>query len=262
MVDMKKLLRSALVHAPGLQAARFKAEARWVRMSRRPYQPEFAGLRVLPLTQPLVLDIGCYRGISIETILAMRPDARVIGFDVNSALAAETRRWFAADPRVEIRSMGLGSRASEIDIHVAHYRGYRFDGLASFDPTWGEKLVAKGLLYGFDPRHLRTERFPASIQRLDDLKLAPAVLKVYVEGFEQAVLEGGAETIRAHQPVILAPSNDPGVDAWLRAQGYRRFSWIDGKFVAEADVGLYVYYLGPKTLAGLDSTCVTSSPSS
>ena len=128
VIRAKKLLRSLLVFAPRLQDTRFRAEARFIRAFRRPFRPEFAGLRALALQDPLVLDIGCNRGISIETILAMRPDARVIGFEANAFLAADTKRWFAAEPRVEIRPVGLGNRASSIDIHVPRFRNYRFDG--------------------------------------------------------------------------------------------------------------------------------------
>src|SRR5688572_9857878 len=109
MLDAKKLMRSALIFAPRLQGARFRSEARIVRALRRPYQSEFAGLRALPLKDPLVLDVGCNWGISMASILAVRPDARIIGFEPNAALAADTTRWFASDQRVEIRPFGLGS---------------------------------------------------------------------------------------------------------------------------------------------------------
>ena len=244
MVDAKKLLRSLIVFTPRLQGARFRAEAMLVRALRRPYRPEFAGLRALPLREPLVLDVGCNRGIAVETILAMRPDARVIGFEANAMLAADTKRWFAHDPRVEILPFGLGSRASSIDIHVPRYRNYRFDGLGSFDRSLAERIVVNGWLYWFDPRHLHTETVAATIRRLDDLKLDPAVMKIYVQGYEEEVLNGAAETIRRNEPVILVQSENPPIDANLRSRGYKRFQWSKGGFVAEADGGgLYVYYM-------------------
>src|SRR4051794_29064965 len=157
MVNAKKLLRSLIVFAPGLQGARFRAEARLLRTLRKPYQPEFAGLRDLPLHDPLVLDVGCSRGIAVESILAMRPDARVIGFEANAMVAAETKRWFARDPRVEILPFGLGSRPGSVDIHVPRYRNYRFDGFGSFDRAGAERLMVNDWLYWFDPRHMQVE---------------------------------------------------------------------------------------------------------
>jgi FkbM family methyltransferase len=243
MLGAKKLLRSLLVFAPGLQDARFKAEARFIRAFRRPYQPEFEGLRALRLRDPLILDVGCNRGISIETILAMRPDARVVGFEANSLLAADTKRWFAADPRVEIRPVGLGNEASSMEMHVPRYRSYRFDGLGSLDRSLAEKVLVNDYVYWFDRRHLRTETIRSAIERLDDLKLTPALIKLYVQGYERQVLDGAAETIRANEPVILAPSGRDEIDANLRSKGYKRFSWSKGSFLPEGDGGLYVYYM-------------------
>ncbi|HEX2542786.1 MAG TPA: FkbM family methyltransferase [Caldimonas sp.] len=247
MFDGKKLMRSALVFAPGLQGARFRAEARIVRALRRPYRPEFKGLRALPFKDPLVLDIGCNRGISVQSILAVRPDARVIGFEANAALAADTTRWFASDRRVEIRPFGLGSHAHSIVMHVPRYRGYRFDGLGSLDRSYAERSVGSGWVYGFDRKHLHLDESVASIRRLDDLGLRPALIKIYVQGHEDDALAGGAETIAAHEPVILAPSRHAAVDARLRSAGYKRFVWAGNAFVPEADDGLYVYYMTAAT---------------
>jgi FkbM family methyltransferase len=213
----------------------------------------------LPLHDPLVLDIGCNRGISIETILAMRPDARVIGFEANALLAADTKRWFAAEPRVEIRPVGLGNRASSIEIHVPRYRKYRFDGLGSFDRSLAERVIVNDYVYWFDPRHLRIESVNSAIERLDDLKLSPAVIKLYVQGYEEQVLDGAAETIRSNEPVILAPSGRAEIDAKLRSKGYKRFQWSNGKFVPESDSGYCVYYMTPSRYQKLGPGLVANS---
>jgi len=243
MVGAKKLLRSLLVFAPGLQDTRFRAQARFIRTFRRPYQPEFEGLRALRLADPLVLDVGCNRGISIETILAMRPDARVIGFEANPFLAADTKEWFAAEPRVDIRPVGLGNQPGRVDIFVPRYRNYRFDGLGSLDRSLAVKVLVNDYVYWFDPRHLRLETMSSEIARLDDLKLSPAVIKLYVQGHEEQVLDGATETIRSHEPVILAPSGRAEIDTRLRSKGYQRFQWLNGSFVPESDSGYCVYYI-------------------
>lgn len=258
MTGAKKLLRSLLVFAPRLQDARFRAEARFIRAFRRPYQPEFAGLRALLVHDPLVLDIGCNRGISIETILAMRPDARVIGFEANALLAADTKKWFAGEPRVEIRPVGLGDRAGSMDIYVPRYRNYRFDGLGSFDRSLAEKVLVNDYVYGFDPRRMQIETVRSAIERLDDLKLSPAVIKLYVQGYEEQVLDGAAETIRSNEPVILAASGRPEIDAKLRSKGYKRFQWSKGRFVPEIDGGYCVYYMTAARYQGLDPALATS----
>ena len=244
-MDAKKLLRSALVFAPRLQGARFRSEARIVRALRRPYQPEFAGLRALPIKNPCILDVGCNWGISMQSILAVRPDARIIGFEANAALAAATARWFASEQRIDIRPFGLGSHARSIVLHVPRYRDYRFYGLGSMDRSYAQRSVDEGLVYGFDAKHLHLDECVSAIQRLDDLKLSPSVIKIYVQGHEDEVLAGGLNTIAANEPVILAPSRQAAVDARLRSAGYKRFAWARNVFIPEAEGGLYVYYMTP-----------------
>jgi FkbM family methyltransferase len=59
------------------------------------------------------------------------------------------------------------------------------------------------------------------VRRFD---VRPTLLKIDVEGAEQAVLTGAADTIRAHHPKILLATHGEGprswCTAWLSAQGY------------------------------------------
>jgi FkbM family methyltransferase len=244
MLNANKLLRSLIVFAPALQDARFRAEARMVRTLRRPYQPEFAGLRALALDSPLILDIGCSRGISMQTILAMRPDARIIGFEANAALAEKTKRWFAADPRVEILPFGLGSETSSIDLYLPRYRNYQFDGFGSAHRWAVEWMMNSNWLYWFDPRHVRIETVTAPIRRLDDLNLNPTVMKLYILKSELDILKGAAETIRRNEPIIMAPG-DVEIDAALDSNGYKRYQWLKSGFVPDTGSNMYSYYMTP-----------------
>ena len=73
---------------------------------------------------------------------------------------------------------------------------------------------------------------------LDDLNLAPDVLKIDVEGLELDVLEGAASTISMHRPAILIEAHDgpSEVTRMLRPFGYRR---LGGSF-APAPTFLFV----------------------
>ncbi len=245
-MDAKKVLRSMLVYAPKVQDFRFHAEAKVLAALRRPFRPEYAGLRMLADASPLVLDIGCNRGISIATILSMKPDARVVGFEANPDVAASTRAQFAADRRVEIVAVGLDDHAAERTLHVPVYRGYRFDGLGSFDEAWARALFDGRLLYWFDERRLVVEAKPVSVRPLDAFDFEPTVVKLYVQNHELAVLRGAARTIARSEPIVLAPSRHGDIDALLRSHGYGRWQWQDGRFVAEADGGYVVYYMTPR----------------
>ncbi len=242
-MDGKKLLRSLLVFAPGVQDFRFRAEAKVLAALRRPFRAEYAGLRAIPEPSPLVLDVGCNRGVSIATILSMKPGARVVGFEANLDVAAATRRQFARDARVEIVATGLDETPSERTLYVPVYRGYRFDGLGSFDEAWARALFDGRLLHWFDERRLVVEAKPVPVRPLDAFGFDPTVVKVYVQNHEVPVLRGARETLVRSEPIVLAPSRHAEVDALLRPLGYRRWQWRGGRFVAEADDGYVVYYL-------------------
>ncbi len=244
-LDVKKVLRSLLVHAPWVQDLRFRTEARVLAVLRRPYRAEFAGLRTIEARDPLVLDIGCNRGIAISTILSMKPGARVMGFEANPDVAAATKAQFAHDARVQIVSTGLGDAPSEMTLHVPVYRGYRFDGLGSMDAHAARALFDDRLLYGFDRARLVVEQKRVTVRPLDEYGLEPEVIKLYVQGHEPAVLEGASETLKRSEPIVLAPSQTPSIDAMLRTRGYARYQWVKDRFVAEADFGYVVYYMTP-----------------
>ena len=242
---VKKVVRSVLVFAPWVQDLRFAAEARVLRSLARPFRPEFGGLRALPMADPLLVDVGCNRGMATSTMLSMKPGARVVGFEANPDVAAATRAMFAGDPRVDIRAFGLGERPSEHTLHVPVYRGYRFDGLGSFDPVLAKALFDGRLLHWFDPKRLAIEQKPVVVRPLDDFDLDPAVIKLYVQGHEVPVLRGAMRTLARSEPVVIAPARTPDIDALLRAQGYRRYQWVGDRFAPEDDSGYVVYYMTP-----------------
>jgi FkbM family methyltransferase len=234
-----------LVFVPWVQDLRFAAEDRLLRVLRRPFRAEFAGLRALRLSDPLVLDVGLNRGIAATTIRSMMPTARIVGFEANPDVAAATAARLRDDRRIEVRAAALGTTNAIGTLHIPMYRGYRFDGYASFDRGFASKLFDRTMLYGFDPAHLVVESREVPLRSLDDEGLAPDVIKVYVQGHERPVLEGAAKTLAAHEPIVLAPSHNPEVDGFLRAADYGRYQWNRDRFVAEEDSGYVVYYATP-----------------
>jgi FkbM family methyltransferase len=242
---LKKLLRSMLVFAPWIQDLRFATESRLLRATRRPFRAEFAGLRALRLSDPVVLDVGLNRGIAAETIRTMMPTAWIVGFEANPDLAEATAARLRSDRRIDVRAVALGSSAATGTLYIPVYRGYRFDGYASFDRAFATKLFDRHMLYGFDPAHLVVKSREVPLRSLDDEGLEPDVVKLYVQGHERPVLEGAAKTLAAHEPIVLAPSRNAEVDTFLREAGYGRYQWVRDRFVAEDDSGYVVYYATP-----------------
>jgi FkbM family methyltransferase len=249
---VKRVLRAAQTFFPGLQDFRFRIEARLLHALDRPFSYPYFGLRAFHVDNPLFVDIGAHRGLSISTLRTMKPDARIIGFEPNYILVEQVRAFFKNDPKISVEAFGLGDKRHELTLYVPVYRGFRFDGLASVDKDSAQNWLSADRLLGFDPAKLVIEEMRVQIRTLDEFELAPFLVKIYTPGHVREVITGAKKTIDKHQPVILAPKQQPSADALLRDLGYRRFSWIANKFVAEADIGYVVFYLAPAHVRDLE----------
>lgn len=248
---LKKALRSAQIFFPGSQDFRFRAQCQLLHLAGRPYRREYWGVRAFDVQDPLFLDIGAHRGMSITTLRTMKLDARIIGFEPNYYLVEKIRHLHAGDRNIRIEPYGLGSRAEELTLYVPIYRGYCFDGLASISRHTAENWLNADRILGFDPKKLVIEEMRVQIRTLDEFDLAPFLIKMYVQGYEHEVVAGAEKTIERHHPVILAPSHNELVDASLRKFGYKRYSWSGDRFVEEADFGFIVFYLDASHIRNL-----------
>jgi FkbM family methyltransferase len=240
---LKKFLRSAQTFFPGFQDFRFRTHSRLLHALDRPYRPEYRGIRAFQVKEPLFVDIGANRGMSVGTMRTMKPDARIIGFEPNYHLARKLRQTFEKDPNVRVEPFGLGDKVGEMTLYIPVYRGYRFDGLASIHRQNAQDWLNSDRIVGFDQSQLAIEEMRVQIRTLDEFELAPFLIKLYVQGYEQEVITGAKNTIEKHQPVILAPGKNERVDVILRRFGYGRYSWIRNEFVSEADRGFVVFYM-------------------
>lgn len=240
--SVKRILRAAQTYFPGLQEFRFDLQRRLLRALALPYRPEYRGVRTFQVQNPLFVDIGANRGLSISTLRTMKPDARIIGFEPNYNLVERLQRLFAEDVNVRVEAFALGDKDGELTLHVPVYRSYRFDGLASVYKHNAERWLNPDRVWGFDPSKLVIEEMRVRIRTLDEFNLAPFLVKIYAQGYEQEIVRGAERTIKRYQPMILIPAHDEGTDALLRTFGYNRYSWVGGKFVREADQGYVVFY--------------------
>jgi hypothetical protein len=91
--------------------------------------------------------------------------------------------------------------------------------LAYYELPWVEKKFA-------ERGDLVLQEVSAQIRDGDSLRLDPQVIKVDVEGAENEVLLGLAETIQRCQPLLLVENSDwHHVTKTLGALGYRPYRW-------------------------------------
>jgi FkbM family methyltransferase len=244
-MEVKKLLRTAQVHFPGMLDAKFRFMG-WLRSRlNRPFEADFNALRLFPKVEgALFLDVGANRGQSTQAILMTYPCAVVHLFEPNPQLNARLSAHYRSNPRIVVNPYGLGDRTSEEVLYVPFYKSWMFDGLASFDEAAAKRWL-RGRLYFYDEAQLRVEKSVCSLRRLDDLGLAPFFLKLDVQGYELKAIHGGAETLSQHEPILLIESPSPDVRKFLTRLGYQQYAFEAGRFVRGGYGRLNTFFITP-----------------
>lgn len=252
---MKRLARAALTFAPGLQDHRFAVQRAWLQVTRRPADSDLALLRRLsfPL-DALLLDIGANRGLTLQTMRMLLPAHPVEAFEPNPNLAEHLRRAWRHDPAVTVHAVALGKTRHTLTLFVPTYRGYPFDGLASLDEDKAMGWLDGRRIAGFNPALLGCQRHEVPVEPLDRFELAPAFIKIDVQGTEFAMLQGAVETLRRHAPILLIESPNPDEEGALLAElGYVGYSYRQGRLHANQFDGKNVFFLPQRAEEGIRS---------
>jgi FkbM family methyltransferase len=214
---------------------------------RIPAEASYRAFECFPLALgEAYVDIGANRGQTIASIRLYKQVAPIVAFEPNPVLARRLAERYARDRNVTIHPFGLGLEEGHFDLHVPHYRGFMFDGLASFDWAAAHDWLDEETIYGYDPRHLKIETVACEVRRWDDVVTRPSFVKIDVQGFECNVLRGGMETIRRHRPVFLIENDHErpcAHESILVSEGYRRASFENGSFVLDKVGVLNTFYI-------------------
>lgn len=249
---MRKILRSVQVFLPGVQDYRFAVQRTLRKTFQIPHEEDFHILAHLPASEnKLFIDIGANRGDAIQSILMMRPDARVVAFEPNPILIHKMKTLYAHDHRVEIRNYGLGDRTRTFSLHVPFYNDYMFDGLASFKEENARDWL-RLRLYGFRNKNLSIKKIDCDVRRLDDFALSPYFIKIDVQGFEYEVLLGGERTIRHARPIILIETPGAKELDFLDSMNYMPFIFSKNKLRAGTH-RCNVFFMPAEAIPGLQS---------
>jgi FkbM family methyltransferase len=228
---VRKSLRTLQSHLPGIVDAKnlFYLHAR--RFLKRPHEPDFSILRNFPAgSQECFIDVGANHGQSIESILLYNKNAPIVSFEPNPDLTARLRKRYRHMPNIDIRDYGLADRESNFDLYVPSYRGYVYDGLASFDYEAASSWLNSERMFFFNAKRLSVEKLTCSAQTLDSQKLTPVFIKIDVQGYEYQVLKGGIHTLQKSGPVILLenPAQDHRILDLLMSLDYEEYYCRDG----------------------------------
>jgi FkbM family methyltransferase len=181
----------------------------------RTREPELALVSLLARPDRGFLDVGAHKGVYLQE--GVGADWRaVIGIEPHPGLAAYLRRCFG--DRAGIRSLALSDRKGSLPLYLPRAEGREMVARASLDAAANQGFAQ--------------EAVTVPVDRLDDLDGLPplGLIKIDVEGHEEAALRGGEALLRRDRPVLLveieerhhAGSSDR-IIAWLEGLGYETF---------------------------------------
>jgi FkbM family methyltransferase len=242
--SVKRVVRTAQTFAPWLADMKADVQHRLCTITRRPFEADFAALRLFGGRDRLHLDIGANRGQSITAITITAADPRIHSFEANPVLAARLSERFGASPRVRIEPLGLSDEAGEFELFIPVYRGYMFDGLASLDREAAMSWLNRETILGFDPARLRAEVTRCRVTTLDSMETAPFFMKLDIGGNELKALKGGRRTLGAHRPVLLVETPGQELIDFLAEFRYALYRYDPRRgFVAGDRSGLNSFFM-------------------
>jgi FkbM family methyltransferase len=215
-------LKVQLTRFPGLYArARLPyATARF--LLRRPHDVDYAAFGLFPQSDGLFLDIGANAGMSSMSLRIFQRRARILAIEPNPYHEPDLKWTRRIVGRMDYGIWGAGDTPGEADFYVPVYRGVPITAEASVkrefveaSPSLRNQLGSRMESPDFEIVHRRI-----AVRRLDDLDLAPAFVKIDVQGHEQAVLNGMANTLKAYGPPVLVEAPSSETTEFMASLGY------------------------------------------
>lgn len=193
-----------------------------------PHEKSYYGFRHLALKEGgLFLDVGANIGSSALGFRQLVPNYRIFSIEANRyhepALSRLKRRLGNFDYRI----IGAGRERTQLILNTALYKGVYLHTGASLDLEHAQK----GYAHNFSPRVVEKITWTqqnVDVIPLDDMNLAPDIIKIDAEGFDYEVLVGLKRTISACRPHVLVEYNatlGAQLETFCQELAYRLFAY-------------------------------------
>ena len=226
---VKKILRTLQVNFPGLEDHKYAVQRFYRNTLRIPHERDFNALDLFPAEpEAIYLDVGASRGQTIDAIRMRRPDCRIHAFEPHLLFAEKLARRYASDQSVVLHDFGLGDKAGNFTLFVPVYKGFMFDGLASFKQSEAREWL-EHRVYWYREDNLEIREIDCEVRTLDSLGMSPFFIKLDIQGYEFKALQGAAETLSRATPILLIESADRRIQEYLEGFGYAKYSFVNNQ---------------------------------
>lgn len=219
--------RSVAIRAPWLYNWRNRHIILEQRIRRRGiHDDDLRCLASIDVDEPLVLDVGGNVGQSILTIKTLLPSARIKSFEPAVRLVPQLLK--VADrygQTVQIGPFAISDRHGVLTLSTPVVGGAIFSQYSTVEvpdrARWARDITAAGFGTIADT-DVRVEEQPCAVVPLDSVAETCHVLKIDVEGHEDAVIAGARDIIERSRPVLIVERPSAYVSMTLRADGYEQ----------------------------------------
>jgi FkbM family methyltransferase len=190
-----------------------------------PHDQSYHALRHFIRAAPngLFLDIGANDGISALSLRKFDKGYRILSLEPNSMLEPSLAKIKANDPKFDYMIVGAGSEPSRLQFFVPIYHGIVLHTFTSSDA----QRVHDGIVHSFGKSVAAStviKSVESDVIRVDDLNIAPSIIKIDAEGFDFEVLRGLDQTLARARPFVVTEiawaEEDQGAERFLRAHDY------------------------------------------
>lgn len=216
--------------------------------ARRPHDPDFRAFRHFAARDGLFLDVGASIGQSALSFRIFNRRAPILSVEALPSHRGDLEFVKRAIRRFDYRIAAAADADGTAVLHVPVWRGYELPAESSLRREDAQAVLDRLRNEGAADSELRLDEVEVQRRRLDELGLAPAFVKIDVEGAELGVVRGLLETISTHRPLMMVERSESVEElAWLLApMGYSPFAYEPERDVLQPFTGqdaLNVFFL-------------------
>jgi FkbM family methyltransferase len=180
-----------------------------------PHDVSYRGVRHLSLpADGLILDVGANDGISALSFRKLLPSNPVLSVEISPRHESTLRRLKSRMRNFDYVLVGAGDVHDTFRLYTPAYCGILLHTFAGVDSVGVRAALATAFGQTVCDRCVMLED-ETSVQPLDDLGVAPAFIKIDVEGMGNAVLRGLRQTIERSRPPMIIEVEPSEIEAML-----------------------------------------------